>query len=414
MHRSGDDASPPDAMPRLCLLNHATSVLISSLDHRATLKSVAWLVVERFADACEIEILDADGALSPIEIAVRDPALLPIVMKARRADARPEAPQPEDPRRPKAPDAVDPEAPAPSRSVIRLDMCARGRRAGVLTMTSFGRPFDSYDLELAGALAGRCGAALENGLAYEEALRATRMRGELLAVVSHDLKNLLGVVQFTSDALQKQAPSPDLGAHRRQAERIKRASEQMDRLVRDLLDWSSADAVGLVIECNDHELGSLLDEVIEMFEPLANVKSISLGHCDRAVDGEATWVHCDRGRVLQVFANLIGNAIKFTPPGGAIRIRTSLVEGAVLIAVDDTGSGISKLELPHVFEGFWQGKAGSGQGVGLGLAIARSIVEAHGGAMWAESALAVGSTFSFTLPRVVRGPRIEDERAIPL
>ena len=109
-------------------------------------------------------------------------------------------------------------------------------------------------------------------------------------------------------------------------------------------------------------------------------------------------VRADRERVLQVLANLVGNAIKFTPSSGTVTLRARKVDGMVRISVKDNGPGITPEDVPHLFERFWRASGVSEQGSGLGLSIVKSIVEAHGGTLWVESQVGVGSTFFFTLP----------------
>jgi signal transduction histidine kinase len=139
----------------------------------------------------------------------------------------------------------------------------------------------------------------------------------------------------------------------------------------------------------------LVREACTLLEHAATTKSIELV-C--RFDESAPLVHADRERVLQVFGNLIGNAVKFTPEGGEVQIRVDRMDGFVRFSVADTGQGIAEEELTHVFDRFWQARRSRDGGAGLGLAIARGIVEAHGGEMWAESTVGRGSTFSFTLP----------------
>jgi signal transduction histidine kinase len=109
-------------------------------------------------------------------------------------------------------------------------------------------------------------------------------------------------------------------------------------------------------------------------------------------------VFVDRHRILQVFANLIGNAIKFTPSGGTITVRAEQFEEDIQFSVEDTGPGIPKEEIPHLFDRFWQARKTARLGTGLGLFIVKGIVEGHGGRIWVESELGVGSRFHFTLP----------------
>jgi signal transduction histidine kinase len=140
-------------------------------------------------------------------------------------------------------------------------------------------------------------------------------------------------------------------------------------------------------------IGPLISEAIELARPLADEKHIALT-ADVAVP--AAHVVCDRGRIVQVFANLLGNAIKFTREGGAVTVQVVEDEGSARFAVRDTGCGIPEDQLPHVFDRYWRG--GAGAGVGLGLAIAKGIVEAHHGTIRAESTRGRGSTFVFDLP----------------
>ena len=138
----------------------------------------------------------------------------------------------------------------------------------------------------------------------------------------------------------------------------------------------------------------MVAEVLETLEPLAVAKSLRL--LSELAPGLA--IRCDHDRVIQLFSNLIGNAIKFTPEGGVITVR-AVPEGEVVrFSVVDTGPGISADELPHVFDRYYQAQRKNRDGIGLGLSIARGIVEAHGGRIWVEAEEGKGSTFSFTLP----------------
>jgi signal transduction histidine kinase len=109
-------------------------------------------------------------------------------------------------------------------------------------------------------------------------------------------------------------------------------------------------------------------------------------------------VQCDRGRVLQVLGNLLGNAIKFASAGGSVEVRVVAADAMVVVSVTDDGPGILPDELPRVFERNWQSRRTANLGKGLGLAIAKALVEAHGGSLWVTSEPGTGTTFSFTLP----------------
>jgi signal transduction histidine kinase len=150
----------------------------------------------------------------------------------------------------------------------------------------------------------------------------------------------------------------------------------------------------------------VLEPALEMQRPLAEEKSIALAlEYDPAFDREMPLVRADQERVARVFANLIGNALKFTPDGGRVVLRAEGAGAEVRFSVSDNGSGISPEQLPHVFDRFWQARHARRGGAGLGLAIAKAIVEAHRGRLWVESRVGAGSTFSFTLP--VAAPRPE-------
>ena len=108
--------------------------------------------------------------------------------------------------------------------------------------------------------------------------------------------------------------------------------------------------------------------------------------------------------MLQILSNLVGNALKFTPEGGSIFIEARQAGHEAVFSVRDTGQGISEVELPHIFDRFWQAQSTRGAGIGLGLSIVKGVVEAHGGRLWVESKLGSGTTFFFTLPLADRGP----------
>jgi two-component system, sensor histidine kinase and response regulator len=231
-------------------------------------------------------------------------------------------------------------------------------------------------------------------LLKQKAEAATLMRDDVLAAVSHDLKNPLGTI-YTSASLLRDVPL-DATAQQRQIEIISRTAERMDRLIGDLLDVSRMEAGRFAVDAAPERVNALIADAREMLITLADASHIEL--VENLPDTDIT-VLADRGRVLQVFSNLIGNAIKFTPAGGRITIGASAADDHVRFTVADTGVGIAEQDLPRIFDRFWYG--GERAGSGLGLAIVKGIIEAHGGAIDVESSDA-GSTFTFTLPRVTR------------
>jgi PAS domain S-box-containing protein len=227
---------------------------------------------------------------------------------------------------------------------------------------------------------------------YAEAQKAVAEREKVLALVSHDLRNPINTMQMAGMLLHEDIPEEKKQA---QIGIIRRASDQMARLVKDLLDVGRISAGRLGIAVTPCSSADLVQAAVEFLEPLADSRSVAL----RAETGVDEPVLADRERVLQLFTNLISNAVTHTPEGGSITVGASRAgEGEVRFSVRDTGKGIAADHLPRVFDQFWQGKSTGRSGAGLGLAIAKGIVEAHGGRIWAESEPGRGSTFHFTLP----------------
>ena len=169
----------------------------------------------------------------------------------------------------------------------------------------------------------------------------------------------------------------------------------MNRMTQDLLDIASVEAGHLLVERSRVPVSQLICDVVEAQKSIAAAASVDL-RVETAREVPDVWA--DRDRLLQVFDNLVGNALKFTPPGGRIRVGTALNENEVQFWVADTGVGVAAEDLPHVFDRFWQARKGERHGTGLGLPIVKGIIEAHGGRIWVESVLGVGTTFFFALP----------------
>jgi signal transduction histidine kinase len=224
---------------------------------------------------------------------------------------------------------------------------------------------------------------------------AVQARDEVLRVVSHDLGNYLSAASVNAAVLLRLLPEGEQEHLRQRVAGIRDALVQTQRLRQDLLDVASIEAGRLAVEPEPHDPAVLLAEALELFAPVAAEHEIEL-----ALPAEPLRaVLADRTRVLQVLGNLIGNAAKFTRAGGRIKLRAHPEDGFVRISVADSGAGIPPENLPHVFDRFWKVREGNRHGAGLGLAIARGIVEAHGGDIRVESTLGEGTTFSFTLPR---------------
>jgi signal transduction histidine kinase len=233
-------------------------------------------------------------------------------------------------------------------------------------------------------------------VARRMAERAIQIRDDVLGLVAHDLRNPLGAIS-TYATLMQEVEFP-VEQRRKYLRAVGDSAIEMDRLIGDLLDVSRIEAGRLRIEVDDVSAMALLGAARRAHTAIAGEKGLRL-IC--TVAGGLPAVRADRGRIGQVFANLIGNAVKFTERGGTIRLSAKRAGGHVCFTVADTGQGIAQQDLPYIFDRFWQAKSNARGGAGLGLAIARGIVEAHGGHISVESRMGHGTAFHFTLPAAI-------------
>jgi signal transduction histidine kinase len=218
-------------------------------------------------------------------------------------------------------------------------------------------------------------------------------REDVLGVVAHDLRNPLNLIVTTTELLQEEDLAP--GRRKQILDIAMRAGKQMNRLIEDLLDAVRLETGRFYLEIEDVEVSAVFRQADETFRPLADRRRIAL--TSLSPDG-GMFVRADTFRVSQIVGNLLGNAIKFTPEGGEVSFRAANADREVVFHVSDNGPGIPADQIDRLFDQFWQARKTDKRGVGLGLTIAKGIVEAHGGRIWCQSAVGVGSTFSFTLP----------------
>ena len=301
--------------------------------------------------------------------------------------------------------AANPDAPLPQipgfkvPNTITADLAGRdGQKLGTIQLwdKKDSAEFDEADEAILTQLAQLAAVALENARLFRAAQDATRARDDLVAIVSHDLRNPVHTIHMAASFLLDIAPANDRRVQaRRQLEVIQRSATRANRLIQDLLDVARIQAGGLAVDPIPVDVRSLLNEAAESATPLASAAQLTVG-CKPPE--QPITVASDRERILQVFANLIGNAIKFTPKGGQIQLLACHEQNEVRFTVVDTGPGIPPEHLDHVFDRYWQAKSTAKLGAGLGLSIAKGIVEAHGGRIWVESPPQSGAQFNFTLP----------------
>ena len=229
--------------------------------------------------------------------------------------------------------------------------------------------------------------------ARSNAVKAVRLRDAVVSGVAHELRNPLNAIGMASRLLSKNMPDRDDGGTcGKQLATIDRAGESMARIIADLLDVARIESTGLALERTKIDVPSLLSDAASLLRPVVEA------HDQRFVcrcSADLPVICGDRQRLLQVFSNLVGNAVKFTPRGGAIALAAEPAGDGVKFSVTDTGAGMPANQLPYLFDPFWQASRSDGRGLGLGLTIVRSIVEAHRSQVEVETTLGGGSTFRF-------------------
>jgi PAS domain S-box-containing protein len=402
---------------RLEIMAGASARLVSTLDPQEAIERVAQLAVPALSDWCGVMVERAPGA-SELElraVAHRDPACVEHVWEMqRRRPYRALDGLLEQVRREGAPKlltevderalrrlACDEEHLAMLRelgvrSLLIIPLRARERTFGALLLAhaESNRRFDADDVDLLQVLAERGAMAIDNAQLHDETRRAVQLRDQILAIVSHDLRNPLSAIDLASQLLYESATGAGDARASRQASIIRRNAARMARLIGDLLDVSSIQAGKLAIVRRPVELGPLMAEAREAHEPHARDKGIDF---DVRAEVDGARLSGDRDRILQVLSNLVGNAIKFCRAGDRVTVQARVVDGQARIQVSDTGPGIPEQDRGHVFDLYWKGRRG---GTGLGLAISKGIVEAHGGRIEVAGGPERGSTFAFTVPLV--------------
>jgi signal transduction histidine kinase len=399
-------------------LAEAGKQFAESLDYETTLAKIARLAVPAIADWCVVDLVD-DGTIHRVALAHRDidkedrirkldeqypfdphaTSSVPHVIRTGRYDWNPGMSDEDLANAVRGPEHQSLLLELGTKSYIIAPIASRDRVFGAisLVMGESGRRYTEADLKLGEEL-GRCAAtAIENARLYAEAQKAITARDQVLAIVSHDLRNQLSVIAIGANLIARWADateSPDDVA--KPIDTIRRTTATMEHLLDDLLDMASIEAGRLSFEPEVIDIRSVLEEAVQAHDASARSKGLQLvlEPLSSPVD-----VRADRRQILQALANLLGNAIKFSNRDGRIVLAASAGDIDVTISVSDTGPGVPPGDRHSIFEPFKTVRRSGQGGTGLGLFIARGIVQRHGGRIWVESEPTKGSTFFFTLPR---------------
>ncbi|MFO0576557.1 MAG: PAS domain S-box protein [Polyangia bacterium] len=230
----------------------------------------------------------------------------------------------------------------------------------------------------------------------EQLRRALRLRDEVLSIVAHDLRNPLSAIGLRAQSLLRTISEEK---QKKQLQAILFSAQQMSTLAQDLLDMARLDAGRLLLERTSTAIEPLLHRVLDVYQPLLGEARLSLSvHTAPGLPR----VDADPERLAQVLSNLLGNAVKFTPAGGAVTVAVEPHDREICFSIADTGPGISRRQQEHLFDRFWQADRKDRRGAGLGLSICKGLVEAHGGHIWVQSEPGQGSTFRFTIPAAAK------------
>jgi len=390
---------------RAAFLASAGQEMAASLDLQQTVAGLAKIVVSNLAEVCVVDMKDGgDGVLHRAAVAHRKANGEATLSKGpgQSIETVPEAiatvMQQHAPRLIGAASGIAGYFGSESvHPILVVPLVSRGETLGVVAaIARHDHPFTNEDVALFAELARAGSLAIDNARLYLDSQQALRAREEVLAIVSHDLRNPLNAVKLGASLLAQSETIT--GDEREQLEIIDISANRMADLIADLLDVTRLEGgKRLPIEPARVELEPLFGEAHELFRSLAAANAVTL---DYTIESGTPAIYADRHRVMQVLSNLIGNALKFTPAQGSVTFNAKPYAGTLVIfSVSDSGPGIPKANLKDIFNPYWQAKRAERMGAGLGLPIAKGIVESHGGKIWVESEPGKGTTFYFTIPR---------------
>ncbi|MCM2349390.1 MAG: ATP-binding protein [Bacteriovoracaceae bacterium] len=377
----------------LKFLAEAGATLSSTLGYENTLKSVGELSVRELADICVLEIFDEDGKFTRYVTAADDKKewIADIIMS--RYPNRPFIETNET----LFIEHTSLELQALSiKSAIAIPLLVHGKNLGIISYLSDGktRTFGEVEVPMAEEFTRLSALSIRNAKLYREEQEASKMREDVLAVVSHDLKNPLSFIHLVAQMIQR-SENPDKDKIKEFGTKIGKAAEQMQVLIHDLLDFAKLKSGTLSVEKRPVSFGEVIAMVIDQLKLQAENKKQTL---TINLYPDLPEIDADPYRMAQILTNLLDNAIKFTPEGGEVMLWATKGEEGILVTVSDNGPGIEADQLPNIFEKFWQAKRTKHMGSGLGLAIVKGLIEAHNGKVWVESRVGKGASFSFSVP----------------
>jgi PAS domain S-box-containing protein len=407
------------ASRRDAFLAQVSLTLTRSLDYEYTLRSLASLAVSHLSDYCAVDVVNQEGELVQVAVVHQDPnkAFLAQELRARLDDPDSSTSAQWVLKNGIAsffPEITDDMIVATAKgdrdrmegiralgltSFMAVPMTAHDRIHGVLTLAtaeSLTR-YTEEDLRLAEDVASRAALAIENALSHEQLQSADRVKDEFLATLSHELRTPLNAVLGYARMLRTGAIPDHKSAQA--LEVIDRNAAALAQIVEDLLDVSRIVSGKTRLQLQPTDVVKVVKNAVATVTPAADAKGLKLETAFSTLHGS---ISADPNRLQQVIWNLLSNAVKFTPRGGRVQVRVAPMDDNAEIVVSDTGVGILREFLPHIFERFRQADSGAARrhgGLGLGMAIARHLVEMHGGTIHAESGgRDKGATFSVTLP----------------
>ncbi len=414
-----------DAERRASFLADASAVLGSSLDYDATLHRMVKAAVPLLADGCSVDLLEDSGTTRRVaqthivpakDEMVRDararhgfnpssPSGVPAVLRSRRSAVVSQATEADVTSTARNPEQLAMFRALGLRSWMVVPLIARERVLGAMTfiVTESDRRYGHADVSLAEALADRAAAAIDNARLYRDAEAArndaetaNRLKDEFLAMLGHELRNPLGAISNAVHILDRvDDPHGVSATHARQI--IARQVQQLGGLIDDLLDVGRVMTGKIKLDRGPFDLYEATDHALTTLRAAGKVG-------DHAVTlaGQPVWIDGDAARVEQVVLNLVENALRYTPAGGAIHIDVGREGARAVLRVQDGGMGIRPELLPRIFDLFVQGERALDRGrggLGIGLTLVKRLVELHGGTVHAQSeGPGTGSVFTVSLP----------------